>query len=145
MLKAIWPSIVHMHNRFPEQTGITSIGCDLFICVSTMSDDTPGLVCYAVFWTAQLPFLLLSPQHLRYLFLVKSILVPAAWVAIFIWSLTRVPPSVSLGPNRASLSGSKLSWAWLSAMNTAIAGYCTLSVNIPDFTVSHYTLQAVPS
>ena len=102
--------------------------------------DTLGLTCYAIFWTAQLPFLLVSPQRIRYLFLVKSILVPAAWLAIFIWSVTRVPTSVSLEPDRTTLSGSRLSWAWLSALNTAIAGYCTLSVNIPDFTVSDHTL-----
>jgi nucleobase:cation symporter-1, NCS1 family len=89
-----------------------------------------------IFWVAQLPFLLVPPQRVRFLFLIKSILVPSAWLAVFAWSVTKVPTSVSLSPAHTNLGGTKLSWAWLNAVNSAIASYSTLCVNIPDFTVS---------
>ncbi|TFK69801.1 NCS1 nucleoside transporter family [Pluteus cervinus] len=118
MLKAIWPSIANVPNHLPVSVQITSI----------------GFMCYFLFWLFQFPFMLLSPQRLRYLFALKAIIVPPAWLAMLIWAMKRVPPSQSLDPARASLSGSALSWEWLAALNNALAIYATLAVNIPDFT-----------
>ncbi|KAJ3529036.1 hypothetical protein NM688_g7911 [Phlebia brevispora] len=93
-----------------------------------------GLMCYFLYWLFQLPFLFMSPQKLRWLFLVKAIVVPAAWFAILIWAAVTVPISQGLFAQRAQLSGAPLSWAWLSSMNSALGTYATLAVNIPDFT-----------
>ena len=93
-------------------------------------------MCYFLFWTLQLPLMLVSPQRIRHLFTVKGIVVPIAWLSILIWSYVKVPAKISLDPSHSGLKGSALSWAWLSAMNAAIGSYATLSVNIPDFTVS---------
>ena len=95
-------------------------------------------MCYFIFWILQLPLMLVSPQKIRHLFTVKGIIVPIAWISILIWSYVKVPAKISLDPNHSGLKGNALSWAWLSAMNSAIGSYATLSVNIPDFTVSHY-------
>jgi len=92
------------------------------------------MMCYLLFWLFQFPFLLVSPQRIRHLFLLKAAIVPATWVAILIWALREVPPGVSLGPKHAALSGSAASWAWLSSLNSALGIYATLAVNIPDFT-----------
>jgi len=98
------------------------------------------MMCYFIYWLIQFPFLLVSPHRIRYLFLVKSLIVPAAWIAILIWACVKVPISTSLGGERtavgsgAVLQGSALSWAWLSALNSALGNYATLAVNIPDFT-----------
>ncbi|KAJ6576438.1 permease for cytosine/purines, uracil, thiamine, allantoin-domain-containing protein [Mycena vulgaris] len=118
MLKAIWPSTAHISNHLPESAGITTV----------------GMMCYFLFWLLQLPFLLVSPQRIRYLFVVKAAIVPATWLAMLIWALHEAPPSVSLTPKHAALSGSAASWAWLSALNSALGIYATLAVNIPDFT-----------
>jgi NCS1 family nucleobase:cation symporter-1 len=48
--------------------------------------------------------------------------------------LVKVPPSSGLLSQKAVLSGSELSWAWLGALNSALGNYATLGVNIPDFT-----------
>ena len=80
--------------------------------------------------------MLVSPQTIRHLFTVKGIIVPIAWLSILIWSYIKVPAKISLDASHSGLKGSALSWAWLSAMNAAIGSYATLSVNIPDFTVS---------
>ena len=79
--------------------------------------------------------MLISPQRIRWLFLVKALVVPAAWFAMMIWAFVKVPSSQGFFSQHTSLSGSNLSWAWLSALNSALGLYATLSVNIPDFTV----------
>jgi NCS1 family nucleobase:cation symporter-1 len=91
-------------------------------------------MCYFIYWFIQFPFMFVTPQKLRYLFHVKAIIVPVAWMAIFIWAMVKVPPSASLDPKHTLLTGSQLSWAWLSALNSALGIYATLAVNIPDFT-----------
>lgn len=95
-----------------------------------------GMMCYLLYWLIQLPLLLISPQKIRYFFTLKSIVVPLAWLSILIWAVVKVPVKSSLEPFHAKLSGSVLSWAWLSALNGALGNFATLAVNIPDFTVS---------
>ena len=95
-------------------------------------------MCYFLYWLLQFPFMLISPQRVRYLFAVKSIVVPITWLAILIWSVVKVPTALSLNAKHTTLSGSALSWAWLSALNSSLGIYATLAVNIPDFTVSHF-------
>lgn len=82
-----------------------------------------------------------SPQKIRWLFMAKGIVVPIAWLAMLIWSFIKVPSHDGLFEQRPTLSGSKLSWAWLSALNSALGIYSTLAVNIPDFTVSNSAAQ----
>ncbi|KAF8662751.1 hypothetical protein AX16_001109 [Volvariella volvacea WC 439] len=118
MLRAIWPSTARIPNRLPESTHITTV----------------GFMCYFLFWFFQFPFMLLSPQKVRWLFAIKSVIVPPAWLAMLIWAMIKVPPSQSLDSAHSTLSGSALSWAWLSALNNSLAIYATLAVNIPDFT-----------
>jgi NCS1 family nucleobase:cation symporter-1 len=118
MLKAIWPSIAHLPNHLSPNAHIT----------------TSGLICYFLYWLIQFPFLLVSPQKIRWLFLAKAIIVPPTWLALLIWALVKVPPSSGLLSQKAVLSGSELSWAWLGALNSALGNYATLGVNIPDFT-----------
>lgn len=80
--------------------------------------------------------MLLSPHKVRYLFFAKGVVVPIAWLAMVIWAFVRVPPSRGLFADHATITGTQFSWAWLSALNSALGIYATLSVNIPDFTVS---------
>ncbi len=49
-----------------------------------------------------------------------------AWLAMLIWAFVKVPSHGSLFHQSASISGSKLSWAWLSALNSALGIYSTL-------------------
>ncbi|KAL1658767.1 permease for cytosine/purines, uracil, thiamine, allantoin-domain-containing protein [Schizophyllum commune] len=118
MLKAIWPSTARIPNHLAADANIT----------------TSGMMCYFLYWLLQFPFMLVSPQKIRFLFIAKSIVVPFAWLAIFIWSLVKVPTALSLEPKHSQLSGSAFSWAWLNSLNSALGIYATLSVNIPDFT-----------
>ena len=94
------------------------------------------MMCYFLYWLIQFPFMLVSPQKIRWLFVVKVFIVPPAWLAMLIWAFVKVPSSKGLFEQHTTLSGSALSYAWLSALNSALGIYSTLAVNIPDFTVS---------
>ncbi|KZP30106.1 NCS1 nucleoside transporter family [Athelia psychrophila] len=118
MLKAIWPSVARLPNHLPASANIT----------------TSGMMCYLLYWLVQFPFMLVSPQKIRWLFVVKAMIVPATWVAMLIWAFVRVPPSQGLLNQHTTLKGSELGWAWMSAVNSALGLYSTLAVNIPDFT-----------
>lgn len=120
MLKAIWPSLARLPNHLPEKSNIT----------------TSGIMCYFLYWLIQFPFMLISPQRIRWLFMAKAIIVPVAWLAMLIWAFVKVPVNSSGGlfNQHSTLSGSDMSWAWLSALNSALGIYSTLAVNIPDFT-----------
>ncbi|KDQ54500.1 hypothetical protein JAAARDRAFT_135506 [Jaapia argillacea MUCL 33604] len=120
MIKAIWPSFARVPNHLPAGANITTV----------------GMASYLLYWLIQFPFMLVSPQKIRWLFLAKAIIVPPAWIAMLIWSFVKVPSSNPGGllNQHTALSGAKLSWAWLSALNSALGIYSTLAVNIPDFT-----------
>lgn len=77
-----------------------------------------------------------SPQKLRFLFLAKAVIVPPTLLALLIWAFVRVPPNRSLLAPKTTLSGNELSWAWLSALNSAVGFFATAGVNMPNFTVS---------
>ena len=101
-------------------------------------ENNIGLVCYFIYWTIQLPFMLVSPHKIRWLFLVKALIVPPSWLALLIWSFVKVPSSKGLFTLHATTTGSEFSWAYLKALNGALGLYATLSVNIPDFTVGYH-------
>ncbi|EIN05897.1 cytosine-purine permease [Punctularia strigosozonata HHB-11173 SS5] len=118
MLKAIWPSLAHLQNGLPSGSNIT----------------TSGMICYFIYWLVQFPLMFVSPQNIRWLFVVKGIVVPCAWLAMLIWSFVPSKSPGGLFVQHSSISGSDLSWAWLAALNSALGLYSTLTVNIPDFT-----------
>ncbi|KAJ5945945.1 hypothetical protein N7454_002784 [Penicillium verhagenii] len=105
MLGAIWPSYLRLENGIPADQGIT----------------TNGMVAYLIFWVVQFPFLCLHPNKLRWLFTVKSVLVPIAWIAILIWAFV------------AEKGGGGYSWLFLANMTSVLGNYATLSVNQSDF------------
>jgi NCS1 family nucleobase:cation symporter-1 len=95
------------------------------------------MICYFFYWLIQFPFMLVSPQKIRWLFLAKAIIVPPTWLALLIWALVKVPPNSGLLTQKAELSGSELTWAWLGALNSALGGFGGMGVGISDFTVGH--------
>jgi cytosine/uracil/thiamine/allantoin permease len=93
-------------------------------------------MCYFLYWIIQFPLLFVSPHKIRYFFTFKGIVVPCAFISILIWAVVKVPVQSSLElVHSKPMNGNALSWAWLSALNSALGNYSTLAVNIPDFTV----------
>ena len=136
MLKAIWPSIARMPNHLPPSTNITTSGKPvLWYAPSCIAQCSPGLLCFFLYWLILMPLMFVSPQRIRWLFMLKAVIVPPAWIAMLIWAFVKVPSNKALLDQRSTLSGSALSYAWLRAMNSALGIYATVAVNIPDFTV----------
>lgn len=112
MLGAIWPSFLTLKNDLPADAGIT----------------TNTMVAFFLFWLIQIPFLYMHPNNLRWLFMAKSVIVPVAWVAILIWAFVATDGG-EIFDQKATLSGSAYSWAFLSSLTSVIGNYATLSVN----------------
>jgi len=135
MIKAIWPSFAHMKNHFPPSANITSSGQWFEQSFppqkqyySTLQCET-GLLSYFIYWLIQFPFLLVSPKKIRWLFIVKSLIVPPTFIAIMIWAFVKTGGG-PLFSQKSRLSGSAQSWAWLSALNSALGNYAVRSVSI---------------
>jgi len=139
MLKAIWPSIAHLPNHLPPSAHLTTSGThrNLTRRLDRYLRIPEGMICYFLYWLIQFPFMFISPQKIRWLFLAKAAIVPPTWLALLIWAFVKVPPNSGLLAQKAEISGSELSWAWFGAVNSALGSYATLGVNIPDFTVGH--------
>ena len=54
------------------------------------------MISYFIFWLIQFPFMLVSPQKIRWLFIAKAIIVLPMWLAMLIWALVKVPPHSGL-------------------------------------------------
>lgn len=74
------------------------------------------------------------PVHtIRHLFTAKSIFVPLAGIAFFLWSITRAHGLGPIVQQPATASGSTLAWGWVSGIMNSIANFATLILNDPDF------------
>ncbi|KAF2703396.1 uracil permease [Pleomassaria siparia CBS 279.74] len=124
MLGAIWPSFLTMKNHIPASQGI----------------ETNTMISFLLFWLAQIPFLYMHPNNLRWLFMVKSVVVPVAWIAILIWAFKSTDGG-DMWDRPATITGSAYSWAFLSSLTSVIGNYATLSVNQADF--SRYSRVSV--
>lgn len=112
MIGAIWPSFLTMRNTIPVEQGI----------------ETNTMIAYLVFWLVQFPFLCIHPDRARWLFVVKSVVVPAAWIAILVWAFV-AEGTGGIFEQRASVQGSQYSWVFLASMTSVLGNYATLSVN----------------
>ena len=129
MIAAIWPSFNTLSNTIPEDQGIA----------------TNTMISFFLFWLAQVPFLMMHPNTLRWLFVAKSIIVPICFIAILIWSFRATAGTTdgsgSIFNQTPTISGSAYSWAWLASMTSVLGNYATLSVNQADF--SRYSRVSV--
>ncbi|OCT48914.1 Allantoin permease [Cladophialophora carrionii] len=117
-ITAIWPSFAHWRvHAFPVSAHITA----------------QELLCFVIFWLVSLPFLYLPIRTLRFLFVVKSILVPLYWTALFTWSVTaaRGWPSIWTKPSLPT-NGMSVGYLFGICVNAAISGNATFAVNIMD-------------
>jgi NCS1 family nucleobase:cation symporter-1 len=113
MIGAIWPSFLTLRNDIPESQGI----------------DTATMISFFIFWLASLPFLVMHPNQLRWLFMAKSIIVPIAWIAILIWAFVSTGGGGEMWNQTATLKDSAYSWGFLSSLTAVTGNYATLSVN----------------
>jgi NCS1 family nucleobase:cation symporter-1 len=117
-ISAIWPSFDDWKvDAIPESADITA----------------QDILCFAIFWLISLPFLYLPMRTLRHLFVLKSVLVPLYWTALFTWSVTAAGgyPDIWRTPS-APLNGKSVGYLFGICVNAAISGNATFAVNIMD-------------
>lgn len=118
MLTAISPNFLTWHkNAIPNSLGITA----------------PEMVSFWVFWLASFPFLFMTTSTLRWMFLVKIILVPFFYIAIFTWALTAGGgwgPLFSI-PNNIT-NGFSVTYTFFICMSASIGGVSTFALNMAD-------------
>ncbi|OLL25477.1 putative permease [Neolecta irregularis DAH-3] len=73
-------------------------------------------------------------QRIRYLFALKSILVPITALAMLIWAFKRTNGGGPIFQQESTISGSKKTWIFMSSLNSVLGNFAPLTVNIPDFT-----------
>lgn len=114
LLISLSPRFANMENHLPESANITS----------------RGLLCFFVFWMVQTPITMIPVAKLKWLFRFKAVVCPPAFLAIGIWALhaTRGGGELVRGPVTAG------AWPIIVALNAATTIYCTVAVNIADFT-----------
>lgn len=110
---AIWPSFLTLENHIPASQGI----------------ETKSMISFFLFWLLEVPFRSMHPNNLRWLFMVKSVVVLIAWIAILIWAFVSTDGGGHLWHEKSKIQGSAYSWAFLSSLTSVIGNYATLSVN----------------
>ncbi|CAF1054699.1 unnamed protein product [Didymodactylos carnosus] len=119
MINAIWPSFRAFPNHLPASAQITSA----------------GLLCFFIYFMIQLPFVLMPMRKIKWLFVVKTIVMPIATIAVLIWALKSAGGTGPVFAQPGTIHGfSKIAWAWLASLNSVLGNYATLSCNIGDFT-----------
>ncbi|KAI8075275.1 permease for cytosine/purines, uracil, thiamine, allantoin-domain-containing protein [Gongronella butleri] len=119
MLRAMAPSVADIPNTFGPNAGLTVaqfLGWFLFSLLSLIAIWFPV-------------------EKIRHLFTLKSIIVPIAAVALFVWAVVN---SHGLGPivdqPATFTSSSQAAWAIVSGITGCMGNMAALIVNTPDFT-----------
>lgn len=89
---------------------------------------------FFIFWAVSVPFLLIPPHKLKYLFAVKAALVPFAGFGILIWAIVKAHGHLAMGDlSQSHPHGSAFSWVFIRSLINCLANFATLIVNAPDF------------
>lgn len=127
VLKSMWPSYGRIPNHLPASAGITSMDFVSFFLFSLIS----------------LPLVCVHPTKIRLFFNVKSVVVPIAAIAFFVWSIV---DAKGLGPivhQPSTLKGSVFGWQFMATLMSCISNMATLVLNIPDLSRMAKSKKAV--
>ncbi|KAF1812757.1 hypothetical protein P152DRAFT_434884 [Eremomyces bilateralis CBS 781.70] len=118
-IEAIWPSFIVFPNHLPESAGITSA----------------GLLSFFLYWFIQTGLSLMPIRKLRILFLIKGVVVPPTFLALFLWAAIVTKGGGPLVTGRTELTSSYMNTAYsaLTGLNAIIGLFSSMAVNMPDF------------
>ena len=119
MIEAIWPSFIDFPNHLPESANVTSA----------------GLLTIFLYWIAQTALALMPIEKLRVLFLVKAVIVPPTFLALFLWAAIITKGGGPLVTGEMVITSPYLGTAYsaLTALNVIIGLFSSMAVNMPDF------------
>ncbi|OAA59758.1 NCS1 nucleoside transporter [Niveomyces insectorum RCEF 264] len=109
----------HMANHLPANAGITS----------------RDLLAFFLFWMLEMPFLVVHPSKIKFLFAAESICCPLACIGVFAWCV-HYGGGIQIDSVSATVpaTGSALGWAMLNGVNSCLGVTSALLVNQPDLT-----------
>jgi NCS1 family nucleobase:cation symporter-1 len=107
VIRAIWPSYRNIPNHLPASANIT----------------TQEMISYFILWTVQFPLLTIPPYKMKWLFMVKSVMIVATILGMVIWVCTQVHGSGSIWSQQANVSGSQKAWLTMWALNSCTASW----------------------
>ncbi|KAF2843294.1 hypothetical protein M501DRAFT_925827 [Patellaria atrata CBS 101060] len=118
-IEAIWPSFIDFPNHLPLDAGMTSA----------------GLLCFMLYWIIQTGLALMPIEKLRILFLVKSVIVPPTFLALFLWAVIVTHGGGPLVKGEMKIQSSYMNTAFstLTGLNVIIGLFSSMAVNMPDF------------
>jgi nucleobase:cation symporter-1, NCS1 family len=118
-IEAIWPSFKRFPNHLPANAGITSA----------------GLLCFFLYWIAQTFLAVMPIQKLRILFLIKAVVVPPTFLALFLWAAIVTHGGGPLVTGHAKITSTYMNTAYsaLTGLNVIIGLFSSMAVNMPDF------------
>ncbi|KAK0224294.1 allantoin permease [Armillaria fumosa] len=117
-LRCIWPAWYTMDNHIPESIGITS-------------RDLAG---FGIFWIISVGFLVIPPYKTKWLFIVKSFLLPPTGLGLLIWALKKNHGFTGMSFGATQSRGSTLAWAVIAQFNAVMGTNSGLLVTVPDIT-----------
>ncbi|UZJ53617.1 hypothetical protein CBS101457_002937 [Exobasidium rhododendri] len=118
VIRSIWPSYANIPNGIPASAGVT----------------TQQFVSFFLFWLLMLPAAYIRVEKLKYLFMVKAIVVPTAFIGMMGWAIGMSRGGIGAALRQpGSLQGSTLGWAFVTAVMNQIANFVTLMLNETDF------------
>ncbi|TQN64813.1 Uracil permease, partial [Colletotrichum shisoi] len=119
MIAAVWPSFDGFPNHLPASAHVTSA----------------EMLCFFLFIIVQLPLLWLHVSSLRYMFMVKTVIMPVFGLTLFIWALVAAK---GFGPTFSKPTvikdGTPAVVVFFQCITSAIGPKATLALNMPDFT-----------
>ncbi|KAH3671154.1 hypothetical protein OGAPHI_000865 [Ogataea philodendri] len=117
-IAAIWPSFDKIHNSIPASMGITST----------------EMLGHFIFWTIQLPFLLIPPHKMKWFFVFKTVVVAACLIGTAAGMAKMAGTADNIWHQEYTVHGSERAWLWMKLLNSNVAGWATMATNIADFT-----------
>jgi len=140
MIEAIWPSFIDFPNHLPESANIT---CKLHAwgyraCLGMRYTNrlaAAGLLSLFLYWFAQTALAIMPIEKLRLLFLVKAVIVPPTFLALFLWAAIVTKGGGPLVKGEMNITSPYLGTAYsaLTALNVIIGLFSSMAVNMPDF------------
>ncbi|EXJ94881.1 hypothetical protein A1O1_03280 [Capronia coronata CBS 617.96] len=119
MLNAVFgDSFRNLHNSIPASVGMTSA----------------QFIAFFLYWLIHIPFTLLRPYQLRWLFTVKMCTVVPACFGLFIFCMANTKGNIGGGlPGAPASKSTSFAWFVVYAFNSGLGNTANLITNQPDF------------
>jgi NCS1 family nucleobase:cation symporter-1 len=119
MLTAVFGShYTSIPNHIPESIGFT----------------TQQMLAFLLYWLVHIPFTLLRPNQLSWVFTLKMCTIPPAYIGLFIFCMVNTKGQLGGGlPSAQKASKSEFSWFIMYAINAGIGNTANSITNQPDY------------